>query len=54
LAVFAVLGALFAGARLWGRYRVASRRRRLALEQADDPFGSRAENANQLMHSGKP
>lgn len=54
LAVFTVFGALFAGGRLWGRYRAASRRRRLALEQADDPFGSRVKDADKLAHIGKP
>ncbi|MFY1696639.1 S8 family serine peptidase [Solwaraspora sp. WMMA2101] len=53
-AVFVGLGALFAGGRLWGRFRTASRRRRLALEQADDPFSGRAEGTDQLVHSGKP
>ncbi|MFV2084170.1 S8 family serine peptidase [Micromonospora sp. LOL_021] len=50
-AVLAVLGALFAGGRLWVRYQAARRRRRLALERADDPFGSRAEDADQLVHA---
>lgn len=54
LAVFAALGALFAGGRLLGRYRAARRQRRLAVERADDPFGSRAEGADQLVRSGKP
>ncbi|WBB97212.1 MULTISPECIES: S8 family serine peptidase [unclassified Solwaraspora] len=51
LAVLAVLGALFAGGRLWGRYQAARRRRWLALERADDPFDSRAEDADQLVHA---
>ncbi|ROO63187.1 subtilase family protein [Micromonospora sp. Llam0] len=54
LAVLTTLGALFAGGRIWSGYRARSRRRRLAVEQADDPFGSRAEDADQLVHSGKP
>ncbi|MFI7435822.1 S8 family serine peptidase [Micromonospora haikouensis] len=52
--IFAALGALLAGGRLWARYRAARSRRRLAVEQADDPFGSRAEGADRLARSGKP
>ncbi|WFE26066.1 S8 family serine peptidase [Solwaraspora sp. WMMD791] len=54
LAVLTALGALLAGGRLWSGYRARSRRRRSAVEQADDPFGDRAEGADQLVHSGKP
>ncbi|WP_433528465.1 S8 family serine peptidase [Micromonospora sp. CA-263727] len=54
LSVLAAIGALLAAGRLWGRYRAARARRRLAVERADDPFGSRAEGADQLVRSGKP
>ncbi|MFY1668585.1 S8 family serine peptidase [Plantactinospora sp. WMMB334] len=54
LAVLAAIGTLLAAGRLWRRYRAARTRRRLAVEQADDPFGSRAGGADQLVRSGKP
>ncbi|MEO3746466.1 S8 family serine peptidase [Plantactinospora sp. B5E13] len=54
LAVLAAIGALLAAGWLWGRYRAARARRRLAVEQADDPFAGRPDDADHLVRSGQP
>ncbi|RKR86634.1 subtilase family protein [Micromonospora pisi] len=54
LAVLAAIGTLLAAGWLWGRYRTARTRRRLAVEQADDPFAGRPDDADHLVRSGQP